>query len=133
MSAIYPAFEHPVARADSVDCPALSRHLKQLDAIAIAERVTPLSRFIDSHTMAYNTLDDDQLAGMEVRAITWFLIEEGLQTLRTILASTKRDAPRFETRRGDESDAVSQELKELETLLASVADDNNRFHLLIDI
>jgi hypothetical protein len=77
MSAIYPAFEHPVARADSVDCPALSRHLKQLDAIAIAERVTPLSRFIDSHTMAYNTLDDDQLAGMEIPAITWFLIERG--------------------------------------------------------
>ena len=133
MSAIYPTFEHPIADADGFNGNALSRHLKQLDEIAVATRVMPLSRFIDSHTMAYNSFDDDQLAGMKVPAIAWFRIEQGLQTLRTILESIQRDTPPFESRRGDETEAVSKELKELETLLASVANDDNRFHLLIDI
>ena len=133
MPAIYPVFEHPLAGADGVNGNALSRHLKQLDQIAVAERVTPLSRFIDSHTMAYNTFDDDQLATMKIPAITWFSIEEGLQTLRSILASIERNVPRFESRRGDETGAVSKELKELEKLLASVAANDNRFHLLIDV
>jgi hypothetical protein len=133
MPAIFPAFEHPLSGADDFSGQTLSRALKQLDEIAVATKVKPLSRFIDARTMAHEFLDGEQLATMTVPSVVWYELNDGLETVRAILAAIENNATRFPGRRGDETEAVTSELRQLEGLLASVANETNRFHLLIDM
>jgi hypothetical protein len=63
----------------------------------------------------------------------WYELNDGLQTVRPILAAIEKTATRFQGRGGDETDGVTSELRQLEGLPASVANETNRFHLLVDI
>jgi hypothetical protein len=133
MPAIYPVFKKLLPTADSFNGMSLSRCLPQLDEIATNTKVTPLSRFIDSNTMARELLEDEQLANMKVPPVSWLEPEEGLLTVRRILAAIQEGDIRFQSRRGDDTDRVISELKQLEALLVSAADEGNRFHLLVDM
>lgn len=132
MPAIYPVFERTVTGVDDFPGHVICRNLKQLDELASSTKTTLLSCFIDSATMARDVLDDEQLAKMPVPEVAWFDANEGLNTVRAILAVMRDRNTRIESRRGDETQACLNELEELERLLIS-ADAGNRFHLLIDI
>jgi hypothetical protein len=119
--------------ADSFDGHLLSRYFRQLDEIATNAKVTPLSRFIDSNTMAHEVLEDEQLAKIKMPPVTWIPPEDGLLTVGRILSAIQEGDIRFQSRRGDETDAVINELKQLESLLVSAADEGNCFHLLVDM
>jgi hypothetical protein len=133
MPAIYPVFEK--SRPDSVafNGNSLSRCLPQLDEMAVAIKVTPLSRFIDSHTMAHEVLDEEAIAALPVPPVKWLEPEEGLLTVRGILREAEQTNAHFHSRRDDDTDTVLRELKELERLLVSAADEANRFHLLVEM
>ena len=66
MPAIYPVFERPLPDADNFSGNFLSRWLRNLDETASSIDLTPLSRFIDSNTMASEVLDDEQIADIAV-------------------------------------------------------------------
>jgi hypothetical protein len=71
--------------------------------------------------MAHEILDGEQLATMTVPSVMWYELNDGLQTVRAILAAIANNATRFQGRRGDETEAVTREFRQLEGLLASVA------------
>jgi hypothetical protein len=100
MPAIYPVFEKLLPTADSFNGNSLSRCLPQLDGIATNTKVAPLSSFIDSNTMARDVLDDEQLANMKVPPVRWLQPEDGLLTVRRILAAIQEGDIRFQSRRG---------------------------------
>ncbi len=133
MPAIYPVFKKPLPNADNFNGNSLSRCLPQLDGIATNTKVTPLSGFIDSNTMAREVLDDEQLANIKVSPVKWLQPEDALLTVRRILAASQEGDIRFQSRRGDDTDSVINELKQLEALLVLAADEGNRFHLLVDM
>jgi hypothetical protein len=70
---------------------------------------------------------------MAVPPVKWLQPEEGLLTVRGILAAAEQTNAHFHSRRGDDTGVVLRELKELERLLVSAADESNRFHLLVDM
>src|ERR1700674_4878122 len=105
MPAIYPVFERPLPRADSFNGNSLSRHLRQLDEIASAIKVSLVSRFIDNSTMAHELLDDE-LAAMSVPQVEWYDARDGLLTLHGILAAIQQSDARFHSRRGDDTQAL---------------------------
>jgi len=133
MPAIYPVFERPLQGADAFNGNSLSRCLTQLDEMATARQVTPLSRFIDSASMAREILDDEQIAAMGVAEPKWLQPADGLLTIRALLTAAEQENVRFQSRRGDQTETVLAELKQLEELLVSAAADANRFHLLVDM
>ena len=133
MTAIYPVFKRTLTGADLFNGIAISRNLKQLDELASSTNTTLLSRFIDSATMAREVLDDEQLAEMSVPEVAWYEPDEGLSTVRSISAAIRDRDIRIESRRGDETQACLNELEELGRLLISAVDQDNRFHLLVDI
>ena len=133
MTAIYPVFEKPLTGSDTFNGNSLSRCLPQLDEMAVAIKVTPLSRFIDSHTMVHEVLDDEAIAAMAVPPLEWLKPEDGLLTVRGILLTAEETNARFHSRRGDDTAVVLRDLKELERLLVSAADEANRFHLLVEM
>jgi len=133
MPAIYPVFERPLQGADAFNGNSLSRCLTQLDEMATARKVTPLSLFIDSATMVREVLDDDEIAAMAVPELKWLQPADGLLTIRALLADADQNNVRFQSRRGDQTESVLAELKQLEELLVAAAADSNRFHLLVDM
>lgn len=133
MPAIYPVFERPLLDATSFSGNFVSRWLRSLDEIASSIHITPLSRFIDSHTMAHEVLDDQQLDDILVPPVQWYNAEDGLVVVRGILNAIEPKDVRFQSRRGDEVEVLVRELRQLEGLLDSAAQASNRFHLLIDI
>jgi hypothetical protein len=133
MSAVYPVFERPLPNSDGFNGNSLSRCLTQLDEIAAIAKVTPLSRFIDSATMAYEALDEEQLAAMAVPAVKWIQPEDGLLTLRGIMDKIRVGKIPFHSRRGDDTEGVLTDLIQLENLLLSAVEEANRFHLLVDM
>jgi hypothetical protein len=133
MSAIYPAFESPLPSASDFNGNCLSRWLKRLNEISASANVTELSRFIDSGTMALEVLDDEQLAAMRVPPVAWHYPNDGLQTVRGLLTAIEEGKIRFLSPRGDETEVVLNELRNLEGLLSSASLTGNRFHLLVDM
>ena len=133
MPAIYPVFEKPLPDANNFNGNFLSRWLRNLDETASSIDVTPLSRFIDSNTMAREVLDDEQITDIPVPPVRWHRAEDGLAVVRGILSTIELKDARFHSRRGNETEAVVRELRQLEGLLVSAALYSNRFHLLVDI
>jgi hypothetical protein len=132
MSAIYPAFEKPLVGSDSFNGNSLSRCLSQLDELAASVKVTALSRLIDVATMA-DELDDEDIGAIAVPPVKWFQAADGLLTIRGLLVAAEQNNVRFQSRRGDDTETVLAELKQLEELLVAAAADANRFHLLVDM
>src|SRR5262245_27557882 len=125
MPAIYPVFEKPLAGSDNFNGNSMSRCLPQLDELAATVKVTPLSRFIDARTMAEEVLDDEQISAMAVPPVQWLQPEEGLLTVRASRIAVEETNRRLHSRRGDDTEAVLAELKQLEDLLVSAATEDN--------
>lgn len=133
MPAVYPVFEKALPGADNFNGDLLSHWLLVLSELALSIGVTPLSRLIDSKTMAQEVLDDKQLADLPVPPVQWHQAEEGLMVVRGILSTIQPNDARFHSRRGDDTEALVSELRQLEALLVTAASDGNRFHLLVDL
>jgi len=125
MPAIYPVFEQKIESADNFAGHSLSRSLEELDAIAANLGLTPISQFIDSHTMAADFFDEGEMEGIEIPTVQWHDAAKGLATVKGLYDYFQADS--------DTSNGVLDDLHSLIQLLEKAVALSTGFHLLVDI
>lgn len=103
--------------SDESDKYALHRHLPQLDKLAKAACLAPLSSWCDSTDLRFNVEDIELPAGMSstnewmARDGVWVEADVAMRGLSALIATIETKRPRFGLLRND-CDAVLAELRE---------------------
>jgi hypothetical protein len=105
---------------------ALSRHEAVLAELALEVGAKPLMEFFSASADALGDLDEEAgLSPEELGAAmpeTWFAPEDGLSTVRAMLAQPAGRLPA----------GVAEELREFERVLSSAAERQLKWHLSVD-
>jgi hypothetical protein len=122
MPALYIVTEKEIPGFDPyVNGKALSRASDELDLLALAASVRPLMNFFSmSPDEAAAILDEAGDEELLITAEQWFAPEEGLVTVRALLAG------------GDLPHGVKDDLDEFETVLETLRKHSVRWHLAVD-
>lgn len=122
MPALYIVTEKEIPGFDPyVNGKALSKASDELDLLALAANVRPLMNFFSiSPDDAAAILDEAGDEELLITAEQWFSPEEGLVTVRALLAS------------GDLPHGVKEDLDEFETVLETLRKNSVRWHLAVD-
>lgn len=122
--------------SDESDKYALHRHLPQLDRLAAAAGVAPLSSWCDSTDLRFNVEDIELPAGMSstnewmARDGVWVEADAAVRGLSALIATIESKRPRFGLLRND-CDAVLAELREAFAFAEDAAARGARFNFSV--